>query len=79
MSTYENFLYSKAIVEERFGAHAKLAFVTTGFHVYRAGRVAAECGLPADGVAAQDIWYSAPNNYLRESIAVAVYKIRGLM
>ncbi len=78
-STYENFLFSKAMIETKLGENATVAFVTTGFHTYRAAGVARQCGLAAAGIPAKDIWYSAPNNYIRECIAVTMYKIRGLL
>ena len=77
-STWENFKFVREIMDERF-PDASAAFVTTAFHVYRAGRVAIMNGIEADGYAAKDVWYSAPNNYMRESIAVTLYKIRGLL
>lgn len=77
-STWENFKFSKAILDERFPG-ASSAFVTTNFHVYRAGRVAIMNGIEAEGYGAKDVWYTKLNNYMRESIAVAVYKLRGLL
>ena len=44
-NTRENFAFSKAMIEERLGADAKIAFVTTDFHVFRAGRVAKKAGI----------------------------------
>ncbi len=76
-STYENFLYCKQILDARFPPEASVAFVTTGFHVYRARRVAKMHGISAQGIAARDIWYAAPNNYIREGIAVIVYTLTG--
>lgn len=76
-STYENFKFCKAILDARFDADASVAFVTTGFHVYRSRRVAAMHGIRAVGLPARDIWYSAPNNYLREGIAVIIYTLSG--
>jgi len=77
-STWENFLFSKKILDERF-PNASVAFVTTAFHVYRAERVAIMNGIEAAPYAAKDVWYSAPNNYLREGLAVTVYKLRGML
>ncbi|MDR0841396.1 MAG: YdcF family protein [Christensenellaceae bacterium] len=76
-STYENFLFSKEILTAHLGESPTVAFVTTGFHVYRAGRVAAMQGIPAQGIAAKDMWYTAANNYIREGIAVIVYTLNG--
>lgn len=77
-STWENFKFTREIIDSRF-PDASVAFVTTAFHVYRAGRVAIMNGIKAEGYAARDIWYSAPNNYMRESIAIALYKLQGLL
>lgn len=77
-STWENFKFSKEILDKRFPC-ASVAFVTTAFHVYRAGRVAIMQDIYAEAYAAKDVWYSAPNNYMRESLAVTLYKIRGLL
>lgn len=76
-STGENFRYSMEIIERERGADASVAFVTTGFHVFRAGRVAAQQGLDAFGLPADDVWYIALNNFMRESVGICVYALRG--
>lgn len=76
-STYENFKFCEEILAERFPQGASVAFVTTGFHVYRSRRVAAMHGIEAAGIPARDIWYIAPNNYVREGIAVIIYTLTG--
>ena len=76
-NTRENFAFSKAMIEERLGTDAKIAFVTTDFHVFRAGRVAKKAGIDATGIAAPDVWYIRINNFLRESVGIAVYTLRG--
>jgi len=76
-NTIENFSYSKALIDEMFAGEARVAFVTTGFHVYRAGRVARSQGLTAQGLAAPDASYVALNNFMRESVGICVYAIRG--
>ena len=78
-STQENFLYSREILRGRFRSDAVVTFVTTDFHVYRAGRVAEKMGLHVYGIAAPDVWYLSPNNYLRECIAVWVYALSGVI
>lgn len=75
--TIENFRYSKAIIDEACGKGASIAFVTTNFHVYRAGRVAARQGVEAAGIPAPDVWYLTLNNFLRESVGICVYTLRG--
>lgn len=76
-STYENFQYSLALLKKRFGPDPKIAFVTTGFHVHRAELVAKHMGIDASGIGAKGVWYIAPNDYMRESIALIVYWLRG--
>ena len=76
-NTRENFAFSKAMIEETLGESAKIAFVTTDFHVFRAGRVAKKAGIDAEGVAAPDVWYIRINNFLRECVGITVYALRG--
>lgn len=75
-STWENFEFCKPILDERFPG-GSVAFVTTSFHVYRSLRVAKMHGIDAESLSSRDMWYTAPNNYLREGIAVVIYKLRG--
>jgi len=76
-NTKENFEYSKAIIDNLLGGNARIAFITTNFHVYRAGRVAAAQGVNAVGIAADDVWYLRLNNFLRECVGICVYALRG--
>ena len=76
-NTRENFAFSKALIDERLGSDAKIAFVTTDFHVFRAGRVAKKAGISAEGIAAPDVWYIRINNFLRECVGITVYGLRG--
>lgn len=76
-NTKENFAYSKVIIDEVLGNNAHIAFVTTNFHVYRAGQVAREQGVNAVGIAADDVWYLRLNNFLRECVGICVYALRG--
>ncbi|MCL2670700.1 MAG: YdcF family protein [Clostridiales bacterium] len=79
-STAENFAFSIEVLNAHYGEDAaslRLAYVTTGFHVYRAGRVANGIGLPMPGLASRDYPYIAFNNFLRESVGICVYALRG--
>lgn len=76
-STKENFEFSKALIEQTLGKDAKIAFVTTDFHVFRARRVALKTGIDAEGIAAPDVWYIRINNFLRECVGITVYALRG--
>ena len=77
MLILENFAFSKKIIDEQLGENASIAFVTTDFHVFRAGRVARKAGLDAVGLAAPDVWYIRINNFLRECVGITVYALRG--
>lgn len=76
-NTKENFSYSKAIIDSVLGKNARIAFVTTNFHVYRAGQVAKAQGLSVTGIPAEDVWYLRLNNFLRECVGICVYALRG--
>ncbi|MDO4564417.1 MAG: YdcF family protein [Clostridia bacterium] len=76
-NTRENFLFSMALIEERLGPDASIAYVTTDFHVYRAGKIAAKLGIAAKGIAADDVWYIRINNFMRESVGICIYALRG--
>ena len=76
-STLENFMFSKPIIESRFGEDAKVVFVTTAFHVYRAGKVAESAGLKAQGLGTPSAWYIALNDYMRECAAITHYLLAG--
>lgn len=76
-NTEENFAYSNQIIKERFHKDARIAFVTTDFHVFRASRVAARQGIHAQGIKAPDVWYISLNNHLRECVAIWGYTLLG--
>ncbi len=76
-NTVENFAFSKSIIDEACGQDARIAYVTTNFHVYRAGRVAAAQGIDAVGIPAPDVWYLSLNNFLRECVGICIYTLRG--
>ena len=76
-STAENFAFSKALIDQQLGPDASVGFVTTRFHVYRAGRVAQKGGINARGLGAPDVWYIALNNFLRECVGICWYTLKG--
>ena len=69
-STYENFVYSKAILDDMFDESYKIVLVTNHFHIYRAGQIAKIAGLESTHIHAGTVWYTLPVNYIRESLAV---------
>lgn len=76
-STYENFAFTYPLIVEHCGENASIVYVTTYFHIYRAGRVAASMGIEASGQGARGTAYITPNDYLRECLAVLLYKVQG--
>lgn len=76
-STEENFRFSKAIIDERFGEGAVAVFATNRFHVFRSELVAKREGLSAEGIPAPGVWYITPNDYMRECVAIVIYFLKG--
>ena len=76
-STTENFAFSKRIIDEKLPQGAKVCFVTTNFHVYRAGKVAQKQGIKAYGIGASGVWYITLNDYLRECVGITLYTLTG--
>ncbi len=70
-NTYENFLYSREIIEEQ-SPGAAVTFITTNFHVLRSGMLARKAGLNAEGLASRAKWYFWPNGFVREIMAIVV-------
>ncbi|HWQ58028.1 MAG TPA: YdcF family protein [Clostridia bacterium] len=76
-STYTNFLNSKRIIDGELGVGAKVLFVTTRFHVFRAELVARSLGLDAEGVGVRGVAWITPNDYMRESLVIIYYYLGG--
>lgn len=69
-STYENFVYSKKILDDYFNGEYTVAYITNKFHSYRAFNLAVNAGIPAKSFNASDEVLSALPAYLRETLAV---------
>ncbi len=76
-STYENFIFSKRLLDERLPEHTSLVFVTTRFHVFRSERIARSLGIDAEGIGADGVGWITPNDYLRETAAIVYYFLSG--
>lgn len=69
--TTENFKNSKKLANDYFGeGNYEAVFVTSDFHVYRAGEIAKKFGFSGKGLAADSNWYIVPNFYLRECLSI---------
>ena len=69
-STFENFKYSKQILDGYFDKSYNIAFVTNDFHVYRASQLAKIASLNSTHMHAKIEWYTISVSYLREFTAV---------
>lgn len=69
-STYENYIYSKNIIDERF-KNAKIATVTNDFHIYRAHILADIAGVETVTLHARTPFGGRISAYLRELLAIA--------
>ena len=69
MSTEENLLYSKRIIDSREGKK-RIALVTSSYHVYRCLLLAESLGIRCAGIGAGVAGYYWPSAVIREFIAV---------
>ena len=70
VSTMENMKFSKEIMDEDSnGKPYRAIYVTSNFHLLRAGIFAKKAGLKIDGIGAKTAFYYLPNAILREYIA----------
>ena len=70
-STEENFAFSKSVIDERVGVDARVAYVTNGYHIYRAGRYAERAGIQEPThIHAKTPWHTVIPNGLREMLAI---------
>lgn len=77
-STEENFLFASALIEKNAdGSEPTVAFVTSRFHVFRAGRIAKKLGVDAVGIPAREFKPLILNDYLRECAAIVQYFFTG--
>lgn len=78
-STIENFRYSIALIEAKTGAApSSVTVLSNEFHLYRASRMAEDCGLEADFVAAPTSSFLIRLSYtVREVFALWKYLLVG--
>ena len=72
-STYENFKFSKEILDKRLKKGYKTALVTNNFHVLRAGLVAKDAALSCTHIGSDIYWYDLAPNCARETMAIIKY------
>lgn len=73
-STAENFAYSKLLLDGKFGGEEyTVAYITSNFHVYRAGHSARSVGLNPTHLSAKTPWYLVIPSTFRECMATVKY------
>jgi uncharacterized SAM-binding protein YcdF (DUF218 family) len=70
VSTEENLRNSAALIRQRSGEEAKVAFATTNYHVFRSGLCARRVKMRALGLGAKTKWYFWPNAWVREFVGL---------
>lgn len=72
-STYENFKFSKSILDERLGSgNYRALFITNSFHIFRAESIANDCGfVNITHIHAKTPIHTIIPNGIREILAVA--------
>lgn len=77
-STYENFLYSKEILDKNLEAGYKVSFVSNEYHIYRARGIAKKIGLTnVTHIHSNTVWHSVVTGTLRECFAVLKFWVLG--
>lgn len=69
VSTFENMKFSREKILEA-DPEGKIAFSTSGYHVFRSGLLAGQAGIQARGMGAGTRWYFWPNAAVREFIGI---------
>ncbi len=73
-NTKENFAFTRPLLDARLGEHYRIAYISNDFHLFRAGRIAADCGFAnAAHLHAPTPWYMLIPNGLRECAALVKY------
>lgn len=71
-STFENFVYSKEILDSHFAGEYEIAFVSNEYHIYRASSLARIAGFETvTHTHSSTMWYTLVPSTLRETLAVA--------
>lgn len=74
-NTDENIKFSKKLISNK---DSKVVLVTNNFHVYRSIKIAQKQGINnIQGMGSSIRWYTVPNLYLREAVAVIKYYVCG--
>lgn len=76
-STAENFRMTLPLLDAHFAADYRIAVISSDFHLFRAGLIAADCGFPdVTHAHAPTPWYMIIPNGLRECAALVKYWLK---
>jgi uncharacterized SAM-binding protein YcdF (DUF218 family) len=76
VSTFQNFSFSKLILDKKLGKNYTVAFITNPYHIFRATEIAQKLGMHATYVSAPYYpRYLVPLTYIREFLAVMKFWI----
>ena len=74
-NTWQNIEYSKEKIKDDYSS---VVIVTNDFHVFRGTRIAKKQGFRGvEGLGAPTKWYTVPNMFVREAVAVWKYALCG--
>ncbi|MCC8068583.1 MAG: YdcF family protein [Ruminococcus sp.] len=76
-STYENFKYSKQILEELSLPTDSITVVTDGYHQLRASMIAKKLDFKTYSISANTSWYLVPTYFVREWFGVTYQYVFG--
>ena len=77
-STFENFMFSKMILDGLLEKQYTVAYISNEYHVFRAGRIACDAGFEsAAHIHSDTIWHSVLPGVLRECVGVMKYYVLG--
>ena len=77
LTTVQNFINAKKIIEDKFNKEGEIAFLSSDFHLFRGAVIAKKCGVKAKSVAAPSPEKLKIKNYLREFIVFPGIIIKG--
>ena len=66
LNTFQNMSYSRDLIRQE-NPEARVTFATTNYHVFRSGILAAQTGMPAEGIGSRTRWWFWPNAFMRET------------
>jgi vancomycin permeability regulator SanA len=74
-STYENFMFSKALLKQHFKQDVPVVFISNDFHLFRAQQISRITGMNATHLGAGLSFYMLPVVYVREVLALVKFLV----